>query len=50
MFFHPMLPIYMIAESLNEVANNNFIEDSLEYDLYLNYLNYLTALRDTLHE
>lgn len=50
MFFHPMLPIYMIAESLNEVANNNFIEDSLEYDLYLNYLNYLTALRDILHE
>lgn len=50
MFFHPMLPIYMIAESLNEVANNNFIEDSLEYGLYLNYLNYLTALRDTLHE
>jgi hypothetical protein len=49
-FFHPMLPIYMIAESLNEVANNNFIEDSLEYDLYLNYLNYLTALRDILHE
>ena len=50
MFFHPMLPIYMIAESLNEVVNNNFIEDSLEYDLYLNYLNYLTTLRDTLHE
>ena len=49
-FFHPMLPIYMIAESLNEVVGNDFVEDSLEYDLYLNYLNYLTTLRDTLHE
>jgi hypothetical protein len=49
-FFHPMLPIYMIAESLNEVVGNDFVEDSLEYDLYLNYLNYLTTLRETLHE
>lgn len=49
-FFHPMLPIYMIAESLNEVVGNDFVEDSLEYELYLNYLNYLTTLRDTLHE
>lgn len=49
-YFHPMLPIYMIAESLNEVVGNDFVEDSLEYDLYLNYLNYLITLRDTLHE
>jgi hypothetical protein len=49
-FFHPMLPIYMIAESLNEVVNNSSVEESLEYELYLNYLNYLTILRDTLHE
>jgi hypothetical protein len=49
-FFHPMLPIYMIAESLNEVTANDSIDESLEYDLYLNYLNYLTTLRDTLHE
>ena len=27
-FFHPMLPIYMIAESLNEVVANDFVEDS----------------------
>jgi hypothetical protein len=49
-FFHPMLPIYMIAESLNEVVRNGSVEKSLEYDLYLNYLNYITILRDTLHE
>ena len=49
-FFHPMLPIYMMAESLNEVVNNSSVEESLEYELYLNYLNYLTILRDTLHE
>jgi hypothetical protein len=49
-FFHPMLPIYMMAESLNEVVSNNSVEKSLEYDLYLNFLNYLTILRDTLHD
>lgn len=49
-FFHPMLPIYMIAESLNEVVANDFVEDSLDYEIYLNYLNYLTSLRDVLHE
>jgi hypothetical protein len=49
-FFHPMLPIYMIAESLNEVVANDFVEDSLDYEIYLNYLNYLTSLRNVLHE
>jgi hypothetical protein len=49
-FFHPMLPIYMIAESLNQVTANDSVDESLEYNLYLNYLNYLTTLRDILHE
>ena len=49
-FFHPMLPVYMIAEALNEVVNNDFVHESLEYDLILNYLNYLTATRDKLLE
>jgi len=49
-FFHPMIPIYMIAESLNEVAADDNIDESLDYKLYINFLNYLTKLRDTLSE
>jgi len=48
-YYHPMLPIYMMAESLNEVAQNDAVDESLEYNLFLNYLNYLTQLRETLH-
>jgi hypothetical protein len=49
-FFHPMIPIYMIAEALNEVAADDNVNESLDYKLYINYLNYLTKLRDTLSE
>ncbi len=49
-FFHPMIPIYMIAEALNEVAADDNVNESLDYKLYINYLNYLTKLRDTLRE
>ena len=48
-YYHPMLPIYMMAESLNEVAQNDAIDESLDYNLFFNYLNYLTQLRETLH-
>ena len=49
-FYHPMLPIYMMAESLNEITQNDAIDESLDYNIFLNYLNYLTKLRDTLHD
>jgi hypothetical protein len=49
-FFHPMIPIYMIAEALNEIAADDNINESLDYKLYINFLNYLTKLRDTLGE
>jgi hypothetical protein len=49
-FFHPMIPIYMIAEALNEIAADDNINESLDYKLYINFLNYLTKLRDTLSE
>ena len=49
-YFHPMLPIYMIAESLNQIVNNDNIYESLDYQLYLNYLIYLKTLRDKLYE
>ena len=49
-FYHPMLPIYMMAEALNEITQNDAIDESLDYNIFLNYLNYLTTLRETLHE
>jgi hypothetical protein len=49
-FYHPMLPIYMMAEALNEITQNDAIDESLDYNIFLNYLNYLTKLRDTLHD
>ena len=49
-YFHPMLPIFMIAESLNQIVNNDNIDESLDYELYLNYFTYLKTLRDTVHE
>jgi hypothetical protein len=44
--FHPLLPIYMFAESLNEITGNDHIEESLDYELYQNYLNFLIKLRE----
>jgi len=49
-FFHPMIPIYMIAEALNEVAADDNVNESLDYKLYINFLNYLTKLRNALSE
>jgi len=46
--FHPLLPIYMLAESLNEIVGNDHIEDSLDYELYQNYLKFLKQLRETI--
>ena len=44
--FHPLLPIYMFAEALNEITGNDNIEDSLDYELYQNYLKFLQKLRE----
>ena len=44
--FHPLLPIYMFAESLNEISGNDHIEDSLDYEIYINYLKFLEQLRE----
>jgi len=45
--FHPLLPIYMFAESLNEISGNDHIEDSLDYEIYQNYLKFLEQLRES---
>jgi hypothetical protein len=44
--FHPLLPIYMFAESLNEISGNDHIEESLDYEIYQNYLKFLEQLRE----
>ena len=44
---HPMLPIYMMAEVLNTIADEN-IQDTLDYEHYLNFLSYLEKLRNQL--
>lgn len=44
--FHPLLPIYMFAESLNEISGNDHIEESLDYEIYQNYLKFLEKLRE----
>ena len=48
--FHPLFPIYMIAESLNEIVGNDNVEDSLDYDLYINYFIFLNTMRNELIE
>jgi hypothetical protein len=45
--FHPLLPIYMFAESLNEISGNDHIEESLDYEIYQNYLKFLEQLRES---
>jgi hypothetical protein len=45
--FHPLLPIYMFAESLNEISGNDHIEESLDYEIYQNYLKFLEKLRES---
>jgi hypothetical protein len=45
--FHPLLPIYMFAESLNEISGNDHIEESIDYEIYLNYLKFLEQLRES---
>lgn len=44
---HPMLPIYMMAEALNTIADEN-IQESIDYEYYLKFLSYLEKLRNKL--
>jgi len=37
----------MFAESLNEISGNDHIEDSLDYEIYQNYLKFLEQLRES---
>jgi hypothetical protein len=46
--FHPLLPIYMLAESLNEISENDNIDQSLDYELYQKYLIFLQQARDSI--
>jgi hypothetical protein len=48
--FHPLLPIYMLAESLHEITCNDNIDESLDYEFYQKYLKFLETIRDVLVE
>jgi hypothetical protein len=42
--FYPLLPIYMITDSLLYIIENNNIIESLDYELWLQYFNFLQGL------
>jgi hypothetical protein len=46
--FYPSLPIYMIAETFLNLITNDDINESLDYELWLKYFNFLNGLYDTL--
>ena len=46
--FHPLLPIYMIGNSFLSMGQNNDMDESLDYELYINYSTYLNKLKTTL--
>ena len=46
--FHPLLPIYMISNSFLKMGQNNDMDESLDYELYIKYSIYLNKLKTTL--
>ena len=48
--FHPLLPIYMITQTYMSAINNQHIEESLDFDLFVNYLNFLKKIKEKVVE
>jgi hypothetical protein len=46
--FHPLLPIYMITQAFITTINNENIYDSLDFELFVNYLNFLIQIKNSL--
>ena len=44
--FHPLLPIYMITQTYMSAINNEHIEESQDFDLFVNYLNFLKKIKE----
>jgi len=44
--FHPLLPIYMITQAYMISINNESIQESLDADLFINYLNFLKKIKE----
>lgn len=44
--FHPLLPIYMITQAYMSSINNESIEESLDFDLFINYFKYLRKIKE----
>lgn len=48
--FHPLLPIYMITQSYMIAINNEDIEESMDFELFVNYLAFLKKIKDNVVE
>ena len=48
--FHPLLPIYMITQSYMIAINNEDIEASMDFELFVNYLAFLKKIKDNVVE
>lgn len=44
--FHPLLPVYMLTQSYMNSINNESIEESLDFDLFVNYLKFLKKIKE----
>ena len=44
--FHPLLPIYMLIQTYMSSVNNENIEESLDFDVFVNYLKFLKKIKE----
>lgn len=44
--FHPLLPIYMLTQSYMTTVENEDIEESMDFDLFVNYLKFLKKIKE----
>ena len=42
--FHPLLPIYMITQAYYDTISNEYIHESNDFELFINYYKYLQVL------
>jgi hypothetical protein len=44
--FHPLLPTYMLTQTYMSSVNNENIEESLDFDIFVNYLKFLKKIKE----
>jgi hypothetical protein len=48
--FHPLLPIYMLTQTYMSSINNENIEESLDFDVFVNYLKFLKKIKENVFQ